>query len=61
MALKSTIYKAEISLSDMDRNVYGEHALTLALPPPETLPVLPDAPAATSATCDEAGDQRTVG
>lgn len=36
MALKSTIYKAEIQLSDMDRHVYGEHALTLALHPSET-------------------------
>ena len=32
-----------------------------ALPTSETLRVLPDAPAATSATGDEAGDQRTVG
>jgi uncharacterized protein YaeQ len=36
MALKSTIYKAQLQLSDMDRNVYGEHALTLALHPSET-------------------------
>jgi uncharacterized protein YaeQ len=36
MALKSTIYKAQLSLSDMDRGVYGEHALTLALHPSET-------------------------
>ena len=32
-----------------------------ALPAAETLRVLPDAPAATSATGDEAGDQRTAG
>lgn len=36
MALKSTIYKATLQLSDMDRHVYGEHALTLALHPSET-------------------------
>lgn len=36
MALKSTIYKAQLSLADMDRGVYGEHALTLALHPSET-------------------------
>jgi uncharacterized protein YaeQ len=36
MALKATIYKATLQLSDMDRQVYGEHALTLALNPSET-------------------------
>jgi uncharacterized protein YaeQ len=36
MALKSTIYKAQLSVSDMDRGVYGDHALTLALHPSET-------------------------
>lgn len=36
MALKSTIYKATLQLSDMDRHVYGEHQLTLALHPSET-------------------------
>lgn len=36
MALKSTIYKATLQLSDMDRHVYGEHNLTLALHPSET-------------------------
>jgi uncharacterized protein YaeQ len=36
MALKSTIYKAQLSLSDMDRGVYADHALTLALHPSET-------------------------
>lgn len=36
MAIKSTIYKATLQLSDMDRQVYGEHALTLALHPSET-------------------------
>jgi uncharacterized protein YaeQ len=36
MALKSTIYKATIQLADMDRHVYGEYPLTLALHPSET-------------------------
>lgn len=36
MALKSTIYKASLQLSDMDRQVYGSHTLTLALHPSET-------------------------
>lgn len=36
MAMKSTVYKATLQLSDMDRNVYGEHSLTLALHPSET-------------------------
>jgi uncharacterized protein YaeQ len=36
MALKATIYKAQIQLSDMDRSVYGEHPLTIARHPSET-------------------------
>ncbi len=36
MALKSTIYKAQLSVADMDRGVYADHALTLALHPSET-------------------------
>jgi uncharacterized protein YaeQ len=36
MALKSTIYKAELSIADMDRNYYGTHLLTLARHPSET-------------------------
>jgi uncharacterized protein YaeQ len=36
MALKSTIYKAQIQIADMDRGVYADHALTLALHPSET-------------------------
>lgn len=36
MALKATIHKASLQLSDMDRNVYGEHALTIARHPSET-------------------------
>jgi uncharacterized protein YaeQ len=36
MALKATIYKAELSIADMDRNYYETHALTLARHPSET-------------------------
>lgn len=36
MALKATIYKADISIADMDRNYYGDHALTIARHPSET-------------------------
>ena len=36
MALKSTIYKAQLQVADMDRGVYADHALTLAQHPSET-------------------------
>lgn len=36
MALKATIYKAELQIADMDRHYYGDHALTLARHPSET-------------------------
>ncbi|CAN7452785.1 YaeQ family protein [Pseudoduganella sp. LjRoot289] len=36
MALKATIYKAELSIADMDRNYYDTHILTLARHPSET-------------------------
>lgn len=36
MALKSTVYKAELAIADMDRNYYAEHPLTLARHPSET-------------------------
>lgn len=36
MALKATIFKAELQISDMDRNYYHDHALTLARHPSET-------------------------
>lgn len=36
MALKSTIYKAELQLADLDRGYFAEHALTLARHPSET-------------------------
>lgn len=36
MALKSTIYKADLHIADMDRNYYAEHSLTVARHPSET-------------------------
>ena len=36
MALKATIYKAELQIADMDRNYYETHLLTLARHPSET-------------------------
>jgi len=36
MALKATIYKAALQIADMDRGVYADHHLTLALHPSET-------------------------
>ena len=36
MAQKSTIYKAELSVSDMDRHYYETHKLTVAKHPSET-------------------------
>ncbi len=36
MALKATIYKAELQIADMDRNYYQDHVLTLARHPSET-------------------------
>ena len=35
MALKATIHKAQIQLADIDRGVYGDHALTIARHPSE--------------------------
>lgn len=35
MALKATIFKAEISITDMDRNYYNDHNLTIARHPSE--------------------------
>jgi len=37
VAVKATIYKANLSLSDMDRNVFGDFNLTIALHPSETI------------------------
>lgn len=36
MAIKSTVFKAELQVSDMDRHYYQNHALTLAQHPSET-------------------------
>jgi uncharacterized protein YaeQ len=36
MAIKATIFKASLQIADMDRNVYGDHALTIARHPSET-------------------------
>jgi uncharacterized protein YaeQ len=36
MALKSTIYKIDLNISDMDRQYYAQHNLTLAKHPSET-------------------------
>ena len=36
MAIKATIYKADLSIADMDRNYYQEHSLTIARHPSET-------------------------
>ena len=36
MALKSTIYKAKLNVTDMDRHVYQEFPLTIACHPSET-------------------------
>jgi uncharacterized protein YaeQ len=35
MALKATIFKAELHISDMDRNYYEDHSLTIARHPSE--------------------------
>jgi len=36
MALKSIIYKADLQVSDLDRNYFGQHTLTIARHPSET-------------------------
>jgi len=36
MALKATIFKATLEISDLERQHYGSHALTIALHPSET-------------------------
>ena len=35
MALKATIYKAQLQLTDMDRNVYADHSVIIARHPSE--------------------------
>ena len=36
MAIKSTIYKIDLQIADMDRHYYANHSLTLARHPSET-------------------------
>ena len=36
MALKATIFKARLSIADVDRSHYGDHAVTIARHPSET-------------------------
>ncbi|AKJ69321.1 cellulose synthase operon C protein [Pandoraea thiooxydans] len=36
MALKATIYKADVQIADLDRQYYQDHALTIARHPSET-------------------------
>lgn len=36
MALRSTVYRVDLLVSDLDRQVYAQHALTLARHPSET-------------------------
>ncbi|WP_420475934.1 YaeQ family protein [Noviherbaspirillum sp. ST9] len=36
MALKATIFKADLQVADMDRHYYGDHVLTIARHPSET-------------------------
>ncbi len=36
MALKATIYKAQLQIADMDRHLYADHAVTIARHPSET-------------------------
>ena len=35
MAIKATIFKAELNVADMDRHYYGDHSLTIARHPSE--------------------------
>ena len=36
MALRATIYKADLNVADTDRHYYGSHSLTVARHPSET-------------------------
>ena len=36
MALKSTVYKVQLNVADMDRDYYADHVLTMACHPSET-------------------------
>ena len=49
MALKATIYKADLNIANMDEHIYADYQLTLAWPPSATIErlmvrVLSDAP-----------------
>jgi uncharacterized protein YaeQ len=35
MAIKATIFKAELNIADMERHYYGDHQLTIARHPSE--------------------------
>jgi len=37
MALKATIYKADLNIANMDQHIYADYQLTLALHPSETI------------------------
>ena len=37
MALKATIYKADLNIANMDEHIYADYQLTLALHPSETI------------------------
>ncbi|MEY4328868.1 MAG: hypothetical protein RL703_687 [Pseudomonadota bacterium] len=37
MALKATVFKADLQLADLDRNHFGDYALTIAQHPSETM------------------------
>ena len=37
MALKATIYKADLNIADMDNHRYEDYQLTMALHPSETI------------------------
>lgn len=37
MALKATIYKADLNIANMDVHQYGDYQLTMALHPSETI------------------------
>lgn len=37
MALKSTVFKADLQLADLDRHHFGDYALTIAQHPSETM------------------------
>jgi uncharacterized protein YaeQ len=37
MALKATIYKADLNIANMDEHIYADYQLTLAQHPSETI------------------------